>query len=412
MAFISNTVKFYPNKTQMKFFDLTIEMCRKMYNTLLYYNNSIYHAFSKEKDTNPNFNKAKFNSSYKIPKISGFKKDNDDYQRVDSLALCNEYYNMKRGMQLFYDGHSKKPRFKSKYNNKPSYTTNQVNNNIRFEGKKLRLPKIGFLKARGIREFPKCFKIKKVTVFKDTCGYYFASVVYEYPDNLVFDKKEKIWKKEIHTENVQKNNDNESVDNNNNNNNSYKNLHIVGLDFKIDNIFVSSDNFIPKFPNKYFYFIEQISVLQKKLNKKKRNSNNYYKLLDILRKLHRKIVNIRKNLHHTISSNLSVNYDIAIIEDLSMKQISKDLQNGKNTYNTAFNSFIKKLSYKFNGLVIKIIKWFPSSKKCSICGNTKKHLKLSQRIYRCAFCNNIMDRDLNAAINIRSEGIKIIMNMK
>ena len=61
-----------------------------------------------------------------------------------------------------------------------------------------------------------------------------------------------------------------------------------------------------------------------------------------------------------------------------------------------------------NGRVVNIDKWFPSSKKCSICGKKKKHLKLSQRTYRCAFCGNVIDRDLNAAINILNEGLRLL----
>ena len=71
-------------------------------------------------------------------------------------------------------------------------------------------------------------------------------------------------------------------------------------------------------------------------------------------------------------------------------------------------NYVKLLNYKSKNKVIKINKWFPSSKKCSYCGRKKKHLKLSQRIYRCAFCGNCIDRDLNAAINIRDEGIRIL----
>ena len=66
------------------------------------------------------------------------------------------------------------------------------------------------------------------------------------------------------------------------------------------------------------------------------------------------------------------------------------------------------LNYKLPNGIIKVNKWFPSSKKCSCCGKKKKHLKLSQRVYRCAFCGNVIDRDLNAAINIRNEGMKIL----
>ena len=111
-------------------------------------------------------------------------------------------------------------------------------------------------------------------------------------------------------------------------------------------------------------------------------------------------------MQNKTSNLLAISYDFVIIEDLSIKEIVKKLGRGKNTYNTSFNTFVKKLQTKVN--VIKINKWFPSSKKCSKCGKKKKHLKLSQRIYRCAFCGNIIDRDLNAAINIQKEGLRIL----
>ena len=109
-----------------------------------------------------------------------------------------------------------------------------------------------------------------------------------------------------------------------------------------------------------------------------------------------------------LSYTLSKNYNYVIIEDLSIKEIVYKLGRGKNAYNTSFNSFVKRLLYKFENKVIKINKWFPSSKKCSKCGKNKKHLRLSQRIYRCYFCGNIIDRDLNAAINIKNEGIRLL----
>ena len=123
---------------------------------------------------------------------------------------------------------------------------------------------------------------------------------------------------------------------------------------------------------------------------------------------HRKIVNIRKDFLNKLSSKIANSYDYVIIENLSIKEIVYKLGKGKNAYNTSFCTFVKKLSYKVKGEIVKINKWFPSSKKCSNCGKKKKHLKLSQRVYRCAYCGNVIDRDLNAAINIKQEGLKVL----
>ena len=283
-------------------------------------------------------------------------------------------------MEMFYRGHCKRPRFKSR-NDKHSYTTSQVNDNIRIVGRKVRLPKVGFVKVRGMREIPNYFKVKRAIVFEDKKGKFYISIVFEYDEKF------------------------EENDNNKSLNSESK---VVGLDFKIGDIFVSSDYFIPKYSNKYFDFLDKIPKSQKNVNRKCKFSKNYWKEINKLRRDHRKVVNIRKDMLNKLSSMLALLYGYVIIEDLSIKEIVYKLGRGKNAYNSSFNSFVKKLLYKFEDRVIKINKWFPSSKKCSKCGKKKKHLKLSQRVYRCAFCGNEIDRDLNAAINIRNEGMRIL----
>ena len=383
MKYKTYTFRAYPNKTQANLFYLTFLMCRFMFNTLLAivldnfskYNSEVEYCLANNKS----FDEEKFTKSHKLPKISVLKKANDNYKKVDSLALCAEYSNLVRGMEMFYRGHSKRPRFKGK-NDKHSYTTSQVNNNIRIVNNKVRLPKVGFVKVRGMREIPDYFKIKRAIVFEDKKGKFYISVVFEYDE-----KHEK-----------------------NTTNTATTNSKVVGLDFKIGDIFVSSDNFIPKYNDNYFILLDKIPISQKNVNRKKKFSKNYWKAINKLRCAHRKVVNIRQNMLNQLANNLAKLYDFVIIEDLSIKEIVYKLGRGKNAYNTSFNSFVKKLLYKFNDNVIKIDKWFPSSKKCSNCGKKKRHLKLSQRVYRCAFCNHVIDRDLNAAINIRNEGMRIL----
>ena len=379
MKYKTFTFRAYPNKTQTALFYLTFSMCRLMFNTLLRLVLNYYSLFCSELQTslnnNENFDEATFSKTHKLPKISSLKKANDNYKKVDSLALCAEYSNLVRGMEMFYRGHCKKPKFKGR-NDKHSYTTSMVNNNIRIVGNKIRLPKVGFVKVRGMRDIPANFKIKRAIVFEDKKGKFYISIIFEYPEeNAVY---------------------------------STTSPKIVGLDFKIGDIFVSSDNFIPKFSNNYHNILNIIPKIQHIVNRKRKFSKNYWKATNKLRKIHRKAVNIRKDMQNKLSTYLSDNYNYIIIEDLSIKEIVAKLGRGKNAYNTSFNSFVKLLNYKLPGNIIKINKWFPSSKKCSNCGKKKKHLKLSQRIYKCAFCGNVIDRDLNAAINIQNEGMRIL----
>ncbi len=348
-----------------------------MFNTLLRLVLDNYHSFCSHANScfinNQVFDDITFSKNHKLPKISILKNSNSFYKLVDSLAICAEYSNLVRGIELFYRGHSKLPHFKSR-NDKNSYTTSQVNNNIRIQKNKIRLPKVGFVKVRGMLPIPSNFTIKRAVVFEDKTGKFFISLIFEFPD---YEKK-------------------------------LKNNNVIGLDFKIGDIFVSNNNFIPKYSSFYFYLLDKIPFIQENVNRKLKFSNNYWKSIIKLRKFHRNIVNIRKDMLNKISTFLTRIYDFIIIEDLSIKEIVYKLGRGKNSYNTSFCSFTKKLMYKVNGSVIKINKWFPSSKLCSNCGKKKKHLKLSQRIYNCSFCGASINRDLNAAINIRNEGIRIL----
>ena len=385
MKYKTYTFRAYPNKTQQKLFYLTFIMCKTIFNTMLRIVLDNYIKYNSEVErclkNGITFSEENFSKNHKLPKISTLKKAHDDYKKVDSLAICAEYSNLIRGMEMFYRGHSKLPRFKGR-NDKHSYTTSQVNNNIRIVKNKVRLPKVGFVKVRGMHEIPDYFKIKRAVVFEDKKGKFFISVVFEY------DEKDKTSNTSIPTKKT--------------------NVKTVGLDFKIGDIFVSSDNFIPKYNNNYFLHLDKIPISQKSVNRKKKFSKNYWKATNKLRSVHRKVVNIRKDMLNKTSTCLARNYDFAIIEDLSIKEIVYKLGRGKNAYNTSFNNFVKKLLYKFENRVIKIDKWFPSSKKCSNCGKKKRHLKLSQRVYRCAFCNHVIDRDLNAAINIKNEGMRLL----
>ena len=128
-------------------------------------------------------------------------------------------------------------------------------------------------------------------------------------------------------------------------------------------------------------------------------------------KIHEKVTNQRKDFLHKQSKQIA-NVDVVCIEDLNMKGMSQALNFGKSVMDNGFGMFVFMLKYKLmeqGKQLVKIDKWFPSSKRCSVCGEVKKTLLLSERIYNCEFCGMILDRDYNASINIRNEGIRIVM---
>ena len=99
-----------------------------------------------------------------------------------------------------------------------------------------------------------------------------------------------------------------------------------------------------------------------------------------------------------------------VVEDLNMKGMSQALNFGKSTMDNGYGAFLSKLEYKLDRegkKLVKIDRFYPSSKRCSCCGNIKDDLKLSDRVYNCS-CGNKMDRDINAAINICNEGRRLL----
>ena len=148
---------------------------------------------------------------------------------------------------------------------------------------------------------------------------------------------------------------------------------------------------------------------QRKLSHCELGSNRYKKQKKKVARIHTHIAHQRKDFLHKESRKIANSYDIVCMEDLNMKEMSQDMCFGKRVHDNGWGMFTDFLAYKMERAgkkLVRIDRWYPSSKTCSCCGNIKENLQLSDRIYECA-CGNRMDRDQNAAINICREGIRI-----
>ena len=142
-----------------------------------------------------------------------------------------------------------------------------------------------------------------------------------------------------------------------------------------------------------------------------KKSRNYYKQKKKVALCHEKIKNQRKDYIHKLTRKIADEYDAVGVEDIDMKAMSQCLKFGKSVMDNSFGMFRTILEYKLEEKgkkFVKIDRFYPSSKKCCKCGHIKKELKLSDRVYRCE-CGNEMDRDKNAAINIREEAKRMMM---
>ena len=349
--------RIHPNEVQANLILQTFGCTRFVYNKILAKADEIYKLEGKNKIITPASLKTEFQ----------FLKE------VDSLALANAQMNVKTAFTNFFQKRTDFPKFKSKKSARKSYSTNSVNNSIRIEDNSIKLPKLGLVKIKLHRSIPQNYKIKSATISQEPNGAFYVSILTEFTMDI----------KEVPSDN-----------------------NIVGLDFSMKELFVSSDNQRADYPRFFRKLETKLAKAQRELSRKVKFSSNWNKAKLKVAKIHQSIKNSRKDFLHKLSKELVTKYNAIIIEDLNMKGMSGALNFGKSVADNGWGMFTTMLQYKAMFLgkqVIKIDKWFPSSKTCSCCGNIKDSLSLGDRVYNCE-CGHAMDRDLNASINIREVG--------
>ena len=150
---------------------------------------------------------------------------------------------------------------------------------------------------------------------------------------------------------------------------------------------------------------------QRKLSKRQKEGKNRNKQRQKVAKLHEKVANQRKDYLHKMSRKIANTYDAVVIEDLNMRGMAQGLRLAKSTNDNGFGMLKTFLEYKLieqGKRLVVIDKWFPSSKLCRFCGTVNKELTLADRIWTCQKCGMMLDRDVNAAINIKNEGCRIL----
>lgn len=183
----------------------------------------------------------------------------------------------------------------------------------------------------------------------------------------------------------------------------------LGLDFAMHGMCVFSTGERAGYPMFYRNAEKKLAREQRKLSRCEKGSRNYQKQKKKVALYHEKIKNQRKDFQHKLSHSLAEDYDAVCVEDLNLKGIAGGLHFGKGIQDNRYGQFLSMLGYKLEErgkYLIKVDRYFASSKICSVCGHKKKELALSERIYLCE-CGNRMDRDVNAAVNILKEGKRI-----
>jgi len=185
-----------------------------------------------------------------------------------------------------------------------------------------------------------------------------------------------------------------------------KDKNIVGVDVGLTSFAILSDGTRIQRERITKQYENKLAQEQRRLSRKKKGSQNRTKQRGIVQRVHRKIRNSRKDFLHKTTHYMTTKYDGFCLESLNIQGMMKNKKLSKNIADVAWYEFKRQLEYKslWNWKhFVQIDQWFPSTKKCSVCGNWKK-IKLNERTYVCKKCGFVMDRDLNAAVNILKEG--------
>lgn len=166
------------------------------------------------------------------------------------------------------------------------------------------------------------------------------------------------------------------------------------------------------FSKAYRKLEQRIGCEQRRLSHMVKDSSNYRKQCRKIAKLHAKAKHQRSDFLHQMAVRLAREYDVIGVEDLDIAALKRTLRLGKGLSDNGWGNFLRILEEKcarYGTLLIRVDRWYPSSKTCSYCGHILKDLELSDRIYICPVCGNVLDRDVNAAINIRQEALRILL---
>ena len=362
--------RIYPTKAQITLIEKHFGSTRFVYNYFLDYRQKEYTKGNKK-------------VGYMITQAELTKlKKQEDYKWLNecgSQSLQMALRNLDIAFTKFFKKQGGYPKYHSKKNTHQSFTAPQ---NIKVANNRVYLPKFtkDGIKLKYHRKIPNDAILKQATISRHN-NQYFISILID--DNIPIPKP-------------------------------IKAKNAVGLDMGITHQFITSDGV--KYPNPKYYSKSQKKLLklQRRLSKKQKGSNNRNKAKLKVQKLHTKVTNQRRDNLHKISNEITNQYDIICLETLNVKGMIKNHKLAKSIADVAWSEFMRQLEYKASWrgkTIIKIDKWFPSSQICSHCGANTGKKPLNIRKFDCPECHKKdIDRDINAAVNIRNYGLGQVDN--
>jgi putative transposase len=371
-------VRLYPNQEQRILLNKTFGCCRFLYNKMLEEHISVYAQLKDDRD-------ALYR--YKYTTAAHYTQEYPFLKEVDAKALQTETRHLFAAYQHFFDGlkTGRKvgfPRFKSKKCYPQTYTTYNINNNIRIDlqRRKIRIPKVGWVTYRDRRTIAD--PIRHITLSRTATHTYFVAIT-------VVSEVELPPKKTV-----------------------LNSEDIAAFDMSATHFLIGE---YTQYENPRFYREEEKSLKKRhrELSRKKEGSQNWETSRLKLGRVYETINNRKRDWLHKTTHDLSERYDAVILENLNIKgmqQFTSGLSKSI-TLDFSWYEFRRYLDYKMDWkgkYVVLIDRFFPSSKLCSVCGQITNDLTLNDRVWTCKYCGTTHHRDKNAVVNIKREGIRIL----
>ena len=359
-------VRLYPTEAQAELFENTFGCCRYIWNHMLADQQRFY------LETDRHF----------IPTPAKYKKDAPFLKEVDNQALTQEYNRLSQAFRVFFKdpGHFGYPNFKKKKTDRDSFTAcNHVFESgptIYTTRDGVRMTKAGIVKAKFSRRPQAWWRLRRVTVEKTRSGKFYCSILYEHEEKTPEPK-------------------------------TPVPQATLGLKYSMGHFYVADSGHRADPPRWLKQSREKLTKLQRRLKRMEPGSKNYWEAVRKYRLLHEHIANQRRDFIHQESSRIANGWDAVCMRADDLAELSRSVKRG-NVLESGFGMFRECLRYKLarqGKPLILVDRYGPTTRSCSACGAVQDSVSYKRRTWVCPRCGAVHDREVNAAKNIKAQGL-------